>query len=293
MARLPGCFEVAHHHLQLEVGDFHRGFCLLHWTSRCSLLPPSLEKFDVMFWCLLYFLYFLNMFVWCLWNILMCRSFAICLCRLTSQCTWIAPPVASGSPLASPFPKALPWLVWLVDVMLCHVVSVVEFVVSVCVSSEARSFSQSLWVQLMAKSIKIQSWEQNGANRKPFLEINGNQLRPCRALPLKEKLLVLERPYKQEATAIRMKGEGRSCCNLKPLTDSHDCWSLLLHSHSHFAFYSFLRQILRHSLRWQVQMSFCPRSLCVTFGFLRRLPRGKHLEAETKIELVLTWLNYA
>lgn len=33
-----------------------------------------------------------------------------------------------------------------------------------------------------------------GANRKPFLEINGNQLRPCRALPLKEKLLVLERP---------------------------------------------------------------------------------------------------
>ena len=169
MARLPGCFEVAHHHLQLEVGDFHRGFCLLHWTSRCSLLPQSLEKFDVMFWfidvCCIY------MFVWCLWNILMWhRSFAICLCRLMSQCSWIAPPVASGSPLASPFPKALPWLVWLV-------VSVVELCwvccVSLCQLGSTEFFRKLVSIiQFMAKSIKIQSWEQIGSLSWKSMEIS-------------------------------------------------------------------------------------------------------------------------
>lgn len=81
----------------------------------------------------------------------------------------------------------------------CHVVSVVEFCwvccVSLCQLGSTEFFAKLVsTIQFMAKSIKIQSWEQNGANRKPFLEINENQLRPCRALPLKEKLLVLERP---------------------------------------------------------------------------------------------------
>ena len=179
MARLPGCFEVAHHHLQLEVGNFHRGFCLLHWTSRCSLLPQSLEKFDVMFWCLLCF--FICLFdvcgtIWCGIALLPSACVVSVFLRL-SQCSWIAPPVASGSPLASPFPKALPWLVWLV-------VSVVELCwvccVSLCQLGSTELFTKLVsTIQFMAKSIKIQSWEQIGSLSWKSMEISCGLVGHC------------------------------------------------------------------------------------------------------------------